>query len=61
MKKQNDDTNKRCNLYLKQENKVNNYYINKKNRFKNCINESINKFNKNYHYMHINNLRNYKY
>ena len=50
MKKQNDDKNKRCNLYLKQENKINNYYMNKKNRFKNCIDESINKFKINYNY-----------
>ena len=48
MKKQSDDKNKRCKLYLNQENQVNKYYSVKKKIFKNCIDEKINKFKDNY-------------
>ena len=48
MKKQVDDKNKRCKLYLNQENQVNKFYSVKKKNFKNFIDENINKFKDNY-------------
>ena len=48
MKKQIDDKNKRCKLYLSQENQVNKYYSIKKKIFKNCVDDNINKFKENY-------------
>ena len=43
-----EKNNKRCKLYLNQENKVNKYYSLKKRNFKNYIDENINKFKNNY-------------
>ena len=48
MKKQTDEKNKRCKLYLNQENQVNKYYSVKKKIFKKCIDDNINKFKENY-------------
>ena len=48
MKKQTDDINKRCKLYLSQENQVNKFYSVKKKNFKTYIDNNINKFKDNY-------------
>ena len=48
MKKQIEDKNKRCKLYLNQEDQVNKYYSVKKKNFKHSIDDNINKFKKNY-------------
>ena len=40
----NSNENKRCELYLKQEKKINKYYSDKKNAFKNYIDENIKQF-----------------
>ena len=49
MKKHADDKNKRCKLYLNQENKINDYYFNKKKIFKDYIDKNINKLKRNCH------------